>query len=151
MLQQLRKYVVSLFLVSVAGTVNATDAVSAGDIRVTDAWSRATPPGIEVGVAYFVINNRGKDDRLVRVASPIAARTELHINKMNGEMMTMQRVDAVDVTNGDATSFAPGGRHVMLIGLKRALKEGDVFPLVLTFEKTGPLEIQVRVKGIGSK
>lgn len=151
MLQQLSRRLFILSLVSVAGTVNAAGAAAVGDIRVTDAWSRATPPGIEVGVVYFVVDNRGRSDRLVRVSSPVAARAELHITKREGAMMAMQHVDAVDTNSGDPTSFAPGGRHVMLLGLKRPLKEGDVYPLVLTFERTGPLEIQVQVKGVHSK
>ncbi len=149
MTQHLSKCIVLLFLVLVAGAVNAAGGDSIDEIRVTDAWSRATPPGTEVGVVYFVIANGGKSDRLVRVSSPIAARSELHITRMDGKMMTMQHVDTVDVKAEDSTSFAPGGRHVMLIGLKRPLKERDVFPLVLTFENAGPLEIQVHVRAIG--
>ena len=121
--------------------------VSAGDIQVTQAWSRPTPPGTEVGVAYFVINNQGRNDRLVGASSPVAKSAGLHISRMEGGVMKMRPLDAVEVRGGVATSFEPSGRHVMLTGLKRPLKAGEVFPLVLDFANAGPVKVQVRVKG----
>src|SRR5713226_2289809 len=96
----------------------ASGGACADSIQVTEAWSRPTAPGIEVGVAYFVINNSGKDDRLVGVSSPVAKRAELHLSRMEGGVMKMRHLDAVEVKNGVPTSFEPGGRHVMLGGLK---------------------------------
>jgi len=125
----------------------AGGGASAADIQVTDAWSRPTPPGIEVGVAYFVINNRGKDDRLVGASSPAAGRAELHISQMEGGVMKMRHWGAVEVRSGVPAPFAPNGRHVMLTGLKQPLKAGDVFPLVLNFANAGPIRVQVHVRG----
>lgn len=119
----------------------------AGNIRVTEAWSRPTPPGTEVGVAYFVINNQGGNDRLVGASSPVAKRAELHVSQMEGGIMRMKHLDAVEVKSGVPTSFEPSGRHVMLTGLKRPLKEGDAFPLVLNFANAGPVKVQVHVRG----
>ncbi|HEY6720841.1 MAG TPA: copper chaperone PCu(A)C [Burkholderiales bacterium] len=65
-------------LVLAASTLIASGGAAAGDIQVTDAWSRPTLPGTGVGVAYLVINNGGKNGRLVRVSSSVAARAELH-------------------------------------------------------------------------
>ncbi len=136
-------------LAGIAGLALALGAPSAlaQDIRVVDAWSRPTPPGIDVGVAYFVIVNAGKSDRLLRVSSPVAKRAELHISAMTGGVMKMEGLDAVEVGSGARTSFEPNGRHVMLLGLKRALKEGEVFPLVLTFANAGPIKTSVQVRG----
>jgi copper(I)-binding protein len=121
---------------------------SAQAIQVLDAWSRPTPPGIDVGVAYFTIRNAGKGDRLLRVSSNVAKRAELHASAMKDGVMRMEGLGSVDVASGAPTSFEPSGRHVMLIGLKRPLKEGDVFPLVLTFANAGPVEVRVRVRGL---
>jgi copper(I)-binding protein len=118
----------------------------AQDIRVADAWSRPTPPGIDVGVAYFTIHNAGKSDRLLRVSSPVAQRAELHASSMKDGIMKMQHLSEVAVGSGTSTSFEPNGRHVMLTGLKRPLKIGDVFPLVLTFANAGSVETRVRVR-----
>lgn len=137
------------FIVVAAGLFATGHAVRAGDINVRDVWSRATPPGIEVGVAYLVIDNRGKPDRLLAASSPVAKRTELHISEMKNGMMQMRHLDAVDIKAGAATAFAPGGRHIMLIGLKRPLKQGDTFPLTLKFRNAGRLRVMVHVLGIG--
>jgi periplasmic copper chaperone A len=138
-----------LFSFGAMSAVFAAGGVAAGGIDVRDAWSRSTPPGIEVGVAYLVIENHGAPDRLVSASSPIAKHTELHISKMEDGVMKMLPLDAVDIQPGAQTAFAPGGRHVMLIGLKQPLKDGDTFPLTLTFEHAGRLRTTVRVYGIG--
>jgi hypothetical protein len=123
---------------------------SAQAIRVVDAWSRPTAPGIDVGVAYFTIRNAGKSDRLLRVSSNVAKRAELHVSTLKDGVMRMEGLSSVDVASGAPTSFEPSGRHVMLIGLKRPLKEGDVFPLTLTFANAGPVQVRVRVRGSGN-
>jgi len=122
---------------------------SAQAIQVVDAWSRPTPPGIDVGVVYFTIRNAGKTDRLLRVSSPVAQRAELHVSAMKDGVMKMEGLSSVDVGSAAPVAFEPSGRHVMLMGLKRPLKEGDVFPLTLTFANAGPVETRVRVRGIG--
>jgi copper(I)-binding protein len=121
---------------------------SAQGIQIADAWSRPTPPGIDVGVAYFTIRNAGKADRLLRVSSPVARRAELHVSAMKDGVMKMEGLSSVDVGGGAPVAFEPSGRHVMLMGLKRPLKEGDVFPLTLTFANAGPVRTSVRVRGL---
>jgi hypothetical protein len=121
---------------------------SAQTLQVVNAWSRPTPPGIDVGVAYFTIRNAGKSDRLLRVSSAVAKRAELHASSLKDGVMRMEGLSSVEVASGVPTSFEPSGRHVMLIGLKRPLKEGDVFPLVLTFANAGPVQVRVRVRGL---
>ena len=129
------------------GALFASGGAYADGIQVTEAWSRPTPPGIDVGVAYFVINNQGRNDRLVGVSSPVAKRAELHVSQMEGGVMRMKHLEAVEVKSGVPTSFEPSGRHVMLTGLKQPLKEGDAFPLVLSFANAGPVKVQVHVRG----
>jgi hypothetical protein len=126
-------------------------AAAAQDIQVVDAWSRPTPPGIDVGVAYFTIRNSGKSDRLVRVSSPVAANAELHVSAMKDGVMRMEGLSSVEVSSGSPLAFEPSGRHVMLMGLKHPLKEGDVFPMTLTFANAGPVQTSVRVRGIDGK
>ena len=124
-------------------------AALAQGIQVVDAWSRPTPPGIDVGVAYFTIRNSGKNDRLLGVSSSVAKRAELHVSALKNGVMRMEGLDSVEVASGAPTSFEPSGRHVMLVGLKRPLREGDVFPLVLTFANAGAVEVRVRVRPSG--
>lgn len=150
MMPRTAKYAVSV-LVCTIGLIAAASAAPGGDVEIKDIWSRATPPGIEVGVAYLVIDNHGKPDRLLGASSPIAKRTELHISEMKDGLMTMRRLDAVEIKTGAPTAFAPGGRHIMLIGLKQPLKDGDRFPLTLTFKNAGPVQVTVPVFGIGKR
>ncbi|HUL93223.1 MAG TPA: copper chaperone PCu(A)C [Burkholderiales bacterium] len=124
---------------------------SAQGIRVVNAWSRPTPPGIDIGVAYFSIRNSGKADRLLRVSSPLAQRAELHASVMKDGVMKMEGLSSVDVGSGAPVTFEPSGKHVMLMGLKRPLKEGDVFPLTLTFANAGAVQVRVRVRGLGDR
>jgi copper(I)-binding protein len=132
-------------LVALVGTIPG-NAMAQG-VQVVDAWSRPTPPGMDVGVAYFTIRNGGKSDRLLRVSSPVAKRAELHVSAMKDGVMRMQGLGSIDIGSGMPTSFEPNGKHVMLVGLKRALKAGDVFPLVLTFANAGTVEAKVQVRG----
>jgi len=127
--------------------LTAGGAAWAQDIQVVDAWSRPTPPGMDIGVAYFTIHNAGKNDRLVRVSSPVAKRAELHESAMKNGVIRMEGLSSVAIGSGVQTSFEPSGKHVMLVGLKHALKEGEVFPLVLTFANAGKVEAKVRVRG----
>ena len=62
----------------------------------------------------------------------------------------MRRIDGVDVDPGATAVFAPGGLHIMLIKLKAPLKEGESFPLTLTFEKAGSMEVEAMVAGAGA-
>jgi copper(I)-binding protein len=121
-------------------------AAAAQGVQVVDAWSRPTPPGIDVGVAYFTIRNTGESDRLLRVSSPVAKSAELHVSAMKDGVMKMEGLSSVEVGSGSPVTFEPSGRHVMLVGLKRPLKEGDVFPLTLTFAHAGSVRTSVRVR-----
>src|SRR5215471_1668403 len=126
-------------------------AAVAQDIRVVEAWSLPTPPGIDVGVAYFIIRNAGKSDRLLRVSSPVAKSAELHVSAVKNGVMKMEDLASVEVGSDAPVSFEPSGRHVMLVGLKKPLKEGDVFPLTLTFANAGQVKTSVRVRGVDGR
>lgn len=138
-----------------AGALFAVHPAAAGDTRVGDlviakAWSRATVGTVRPAVGYLTISNAGAvADRLVAAASPVAARVELHRSVMKGGMMRMEPVDGIDVPAGGRATLAPGGYHLMLVGLKKALKEGMRVPLTLTFAKAGKVEIEMKVMPLG--
>jgi copper(I)-binding protein len=83
---------------------------------------------------------------LVSANSPIAAKAELHTHVMLGEVMKMQQVESVAIPAGGDVKFAPGGNHVMLFGLKKPLVAGEYFPLTLVFEKSGAVDVEVKVE-----
>lgn len=139
---------VVLCLLSLAGV----RAETPGPITVTDAWARATPPTAVNGAAYFTITNTGaENDRLVDVASDIAERTELHESLNDNGVMIMRPLISIAVPAGATLEFAPGGKHVMLFGLKKPLAVGDTFGVTLTFEKAGAIGATVKVSDMGTK
>ena len=117
--------------------------------RVERPWARATAGNASTGAAYMTIESAAPD-KLVGASTPIAGRAELHEHVDQGGVMRMRSVDAVPVRPGTPTVLKPGGLHVMLMELKRPLKEGDSFPLTLRFERAGPREVMVRVEKAGA-
>ena len=117
------------------------------NLRIEHPYARPTPPGARTGAAYFAIENRGRDgDRLVRVQTPLAGAAEIHSMSMEGNMMRMRAVSALDIAPHATTTLKPGGYHLMLVDLKRPLAVGDTVPLSLTFEKAGTIEVAARVE-----
>jgi len=81
------------------------------------------------------------------VSSPVAKSAELHVSAVKDGVMKMEGLASVDIGGGTPVSFEPSGRHVMLVGLKKPLREGDVFPLTLTFANAGQVKTSVHVRG----
>ncbi len=120
---------------------------AAENMRVEDAWARETPPGVTNGAAYVTLINEASDkDRLVSVRGAVSETVELHTHLMEGDMIMMRQVESIEVDAGDRTVLEPGGKHLMLIGLKQPLVAGDRFPLTLEFEKAGEITVQVEVR-----
>src|SRR5437868_13988738 len=112
------------------------------NLRIEHPYARPTPPGARTGGAYLTIENRGSAaDRLIRVATPAAGAAEVHSMTMQGNVMRMRAVTAVDVPAHATTALKPGGYHIMLLDLKRPLAPGESVPLTLTFEKAGAIEV----------
>lgn len=116
-----------------------------GDLKIGHPWARVS--AAQNGAAYMTITaTAAMGDRLVSAASPAAGRVELHTHVMEGEVMRMRQVPAIEVKPGEPTALKPGGLHVMLLGLKKPLTEGYAFPLTLTFERAGKIEVEVKVQ-----
>jgi copper(I)-binding protein len=123
--------------------------VTAGALTISHAWSRATAASAKVGALYLTVANSGAEaDHLLAVSTEVAERCELHLSATSGDVMTMQRVDKVEVPAGGAAIFAPKGAHVMLMGLKAPLKKGTSFSAILHFEQAGDVTVEVTVQGI---
>ena len=130
-------------------------SASAADLAVEQPWARATPGRAPTGAAYLTLVNRGKDDdKLLGAASPVAGKVELHGSQAaaghGSHVMEMRPVAEVEVKAGQSVVFKPDGLHVMLVGLKAPLKEGERFPLTLRFAKAGEVKIEVPVAKAGA-
>jgi len=118
-----------------------------GQLFIGHPYAPATPGAARTGAAYLSIENRGTAaDRLLAAATPAADKTELHTHIMDGNVARMRQVVAIDIAAGGKVELKPGGLHVMLIGLKQPLRDGDKFPLTLTFEKAGAVTVEIAVQ-----
>jgi len=120
------------------------DSASAHGIHIRDAWARATPAGARMGAIYLTIESAAAD-RLLAAAVPdsVAEETQIHetivIPDSSGgaSRMTMRPVAALELPAGQPVQLKPGGYHIMLMGMKRALKAGDRVAVTLTLENAG--------------
>lgn len=126
-------------------------SVKAGDLVISQSWTRATPGGAKVAGGYLIIENKGATvDRLVGGATPLAGRFEIHEMTMSDGVMKMHPVaGGLAIAPGKTVKLAPGGYHLMLIDLKQPLKQGEKVPVTLRFEKAGDVAISLSVQGIG--
>jgi periplasmic copper chaperone A len=141
-----------LFVGLIAAPARAED-VRAGDLVITQAWSRATPNGAKIGSGYFTIENKGTTpDRLVGVAADVAGKVEVHEMAMKDGVMTMRPLEAgLTIDPGKTVKLTPGGYHLMMFDLKSPLKQGDALPVTLEFEKAGNVKVSLDVQGIGAQ
>ena len=119
----------------------------AGELAVTDAWARATPPGSSVAAVYLVIDNQApQPDRLLKLRSSIAPGAEVHGTSVEGGMTRMRPVTVLHIGAGERVAFEAGGLHVMLFGLKKPLVAGQTFTMEFVFELAGTRQVAVTVR-----
>ncbi len=133
--------------------VNTTTAhahqTKVGNLQLVHPFAPASNQGAKNGAVFFetVKNNGDSADELLSATSTVAERVELHIMRMEGEVMRMREVKTIELPAKQAVDFKRGkGYHLMLMGLKAPLKEGDKFPVKLVFKNAGPVEITVKVE-----
>src|SRR3954468_8009637 len=138
----------SLFAVS----VRAED-VKAGDLVISQAWSRATPGGAKIAGGYLTIENKGTaPDKLIGGSGDIAGKVEVHEMATKNGVMTMRPLEkGLTIEPGKTVKLAPGGYHLMMFDLKGPLKQGDKVPVTLEFEKAGKVTVSLDVQGVGAQ
>ncbi len=121
-----------------------TSLAQAADLKVENAWVRATAPGQQVAGGFLDLT-APTDMALVGGSSPVSASLELHIMKMANGMMEMRQVKEIDLPKGRTVNLKPGGLHLMFIGLKGQIKAGDKVPITLTVKDRNGHEASVSV------
>ncbi len=135
-------------LFAAAAAASAHD-YQAGALKIAHPWARSTVPAQKTGGGYLTIRNSGSTpDRLLGGSTPAAERVELHSMKMEGEVMKMRELPAIELPPGQTVALAPGGLHLMLMGLKAPLKAGAMVPLTLKFEKAGEVKVELKVESV---
>jgi hypothetical protein len=123
----------------------------AGEVSVTDAWSRATAPGQEVGMVGLTITSK-KDAKLIAVTSTASDTSEIHTMSMDNGVMKMRQIENLPLTANQPATLGPGGNHLMLIGLKQPLKAGKKVALTLTVEfadkTTEKLKVSAEIRSL---
>jgi periplasmic copper chaperone A len=129
------------------------DDVKAGDLVITQAWSRATPGGAKVAGGYLTIENKGTaPDKLIGVSAEIAGKVEVHEMATDNGVMKMRPLEkGLAIDPGKTVKLAPGGYHLMMQELKGPLKQGDKVPVTLEFEKAGKVAVTLDVQAVGAK
>lgn len=124
-------------------------SVYAGDIQVEYAWARATAPGQDAASVDLTITSKHAA-ALVGVSSPVAAMAQLHSMEMGSGMMKMREVASIDLPPGKTVNLGESGYHLMLMGLKAPIKEGQTVPLTLSIRvsKLGMMKVETRAKVI---
>ena len=126
-------------------------AFADGAIKVEQVWARATPGGAKTGAIYLTLTNTGTSpDTLTAVTTPAADKAELHEMKIQNDIMEMRPVAALPIAPGQTVTLEPSGYHIMLVGLKAPLKEGDTVPLTLTFEHAAKQDVRASVTKLGA-
>src|SRR5947208_9282849 len=144
--------VVALVSFLFAAPVRAEE-VKAGDLVITQAWSRATPGGAKIAGGYLTIENKGSaPDRLIGGTGEVAGKIEVHEMSMKDGVMTMRFLDkGLAIEPGKTVKLAPGGYHLMMLDLKSPLKQGDKVPVTLEFETAGKVTLSLDVQGVGAQ
>lgn len=143
-----RRVILFSLLACVVGGRQPT-AAAAAEIRIAEAWARAGISGGNSAI-YMRIQNSGPDtDHLLGAATDVAEKVELHETLMQEGVMRMRPAEAIAVPAHGEAMLEPGGWHVMLIGLRRALRAGERLRLQLRFARAGDLELEVPVREAG--
>lgn len=147
----------SLFAALIGVTLIAAPAFAhdykVGDLQIDHPWARATPGGATVGGGFMKIKNAGSAaDRLVAGSAEVAGRVEIHEMAVIDGIMKMRALDkGLEIAPGKTVELKPGGFHVMLMDLKRPLKQGETVKATLVFEKAGSLQVEFQVEAIGAQ
>jgi copper(I)-binding protein len=136
---------------TIAAVLDLADAraheIKVGDLVIHHPWARQSPMGANVAAGFMTITNTGKDDdRLVEADADISTMVQIHTMTMEGDIMKMAELpDGIAIPAGATVELKPRSLHIMFMGLKSPLKEGESFNGTLTFEKAGTVTIEYEV------
>jgi copper(I)-binding protein len=129
----------------IAALALAAGGAHAQTVEVREAWVRSTVPNQKSSGAFMKLTAK-EGTRLVGADSPVAGITEVHEMKMEGDVMKMRAVPALELPAGKTVELKPGGYHVMLMDLKTSLKSDSTIPLTLMFKDAKGVESKVEVQ-----
>jgi len=137
---------------ALSGLLLASTGAWAGELVVPGAWARATPPGVDRGAGYMVIENSGDERvRLTGAETGVARKVEIHRSKEQGDRMSMEHLEqGLAIPAGGTVALEPMGTHLMLMGLEQPLKAGDEHDLTLEFSNDQVVNTSLEVRSHNS-
>jgi copper(I)-binding protein len=147
-----RRILLPLALALLCSVTAAAHDYKLGALEIAQPWARATPPSAPAGGGFLKITNTGTTpDRLISASSPAAELVQVHEMKMDGNVMRMREVEkGLEIPASGSVTLAPGGFHLMMMGLKGPLKQGTSVLLTLVFEKAGRIDVELAVEAMGA-
>lgn len=138
--------------IGLMATAAVAHSYRAGPLSIQHPWSRETAVGQAVGGGFLTIANSGsREDRLLAGTAAVAAEVQLHTMTMDGGVMRMRQVtDGIAIPAKGSVELKPGGYHIMFMGLKRQLRQGERVPVTLRFQRAGSVTVQFAVQPVGS-
>lgn len=138
----------SLKSLALAGAIALLPTLSLAQMQVTDPYARSASPIAISGAAFMAVTNpTDTDDRIVAATSDIAERVELHthIQNADGVMQMVKLEDGIPLPAGETVMLQRGGLHVMFLGLRQPLTQGNEITVTLEFEHAEPLTVTIPV------
>jgi len=134
----------------ILGAAILSAPLAAAPLRIETPWLRESPPAAKTGAGYALVRNPGsREDRLIGGTTPVADRVEVHSMTIDGGIMRMRPVaGGLAVQAGGAVLLRPGSYHLMLMGLKRPLRRGEIVEIRLRFARAGSVPVRFRVEPI---
>jgi len=139
-----------LIAIVVALWAGASPTLAEESVRVSDAWARASVLASRPVASYLTIES-AVEDRLLGVTTPVAGHVMIHAVEKDGDVSRMKHIETLELPTGERITLAPGGMHLMLMGLQDKLGEGTTFPMTLSFENAGEVTVEVFVLGIAAE
>lgn len=121
--------------------------ITAGDLQIIHPHIPQPAASAKAAGGFMAIVNNGTEtDRLIGVESNLAAKSEVHESKVDENGVgTMTHVDALEIPAGQTVSLEHGGYHIMFMGLKGPLKDGEMHKATLIFERAGRVEVEFMI------
>lgn len=146
----MKKLFNTLLLASVLVTTSViadNDEIKLGSLKIEDAKARATVPAQKMSGGFMKIENKGGADKLLAASSSVSKTMELHTMSMEGNVMKMREIKAIEIPANGKVELKSGGLHLMFIDVKEQLKPGSTIKVKLKFEKAGEVEVPFKVMG----
>lgn len=122
-----------------------TPAATIGALEIYAPRTMAGTKGQTTGGFLTIKNTGATADRLLGASCGAAMMTQVHETVMDGDVMKMREVDAIEIPAGETVELKHGGYHIMLMDLKQDVKAGETTVCTLKFENAGEATVELQV------